>query len=80
VRAETTPALRGPACSSQPPNSAVARPRKTKNRVNIQPSIEIFQSQVVDVISAKKPILAGQAIDSLMPIAFDSGSQNTEKP
>src|SRR5881628_2307368 len=40
--ADTTPALRGPACSSQPPNSAVDSPRNTKNSVNIQPSIEIF--------------------------------------
>ncbi len=72
--------MRGPACSSQPPNSAVARPRKTKNRVNIQPTIEIFQSQGVDVISAMKLMSAGQASDSLIPIAFESGSQNTEKP
>src|SRR6059058_2103625 len=78
--ADTTPALRGPACSSQPPNSAVDSPRNTKNSVNIQPSIEIFQSQVVAVIWARKPMSAGQPIDSLMPTAFESGSQNTEKP
>src|SRR4051812_5277430 len=76
----TTPALRGPACSSQPPNSAAAPPRKRKNSVNIHPSMEIFQSHVVAKISAKKLMSFGQAMDSLMPIAFDNGSQNTEKP
>ena len=31
--ADTTPALRGPARSSQPPHSAADEPRKTKNSV-----------------------------------------------
>src|SRR4051812_22392438 len=78
--ADTTPALRGPACSSQPPNSHADRPRKTKNIVYIQPSIEICQSQVDDRMRSISPISTGQASDSLMPIARDSGSQNTEKP
>src|SRR6185312_3781487 len=78
--AATTPALRGPARSSQPPQMAAAEPRKTKNRVNIHPSIEIFQSQVVAVISEKKLMSAGQATECVMPTAFESGSQNTEKP
>lgn len=32
------------------------------------------------MICAQKPMSAGQAIDSVMPSAFDNGSQNTEKP
>src|SRR4249920_3398549 len=76
----TTPALRGPARSSQPPHSAAEQPRKTKNSVYIQPSVEIFQSQVVTKSSVKKLVSLGQAIASLTPSAFDSGSQNTEKP
>jgi hypothetical protein len=78
--AATTPALRGPARSSQPPSSAAEVPSSTKNRVNIQPSMEIFQSQVVENSSAKKPRSGAQATGSFMPMALDSGSQNTEKP
>ena len=79
-RADTTPALRGPARSSQPPHSAAEQPRKTKNSVYIQPKVEIFQSQLVVNISAKKPTSGPHFTLSLMPKALDSGSQNTEKP
>ncbi len=78
--AATTPALRGPARSSQPPQRAAARPRKTKNSVYIQPSVEIFQSQLVTNSSWKKPMSGPHLMLSLMPSALDSGSQNTEKP
>src|SRR5512142_1549974 len=78
--AATTPALRGPAFSSQPPHSAAEEPRSTKNRVYIQPSVEIFKSQLVANICSKKPMSLGQSTAAPMPIACDSGSQNTEKP
>ena len=78
--AATTPALRGPARSSQPPQIAAEEPRKTKNSVYIHPSMEIFQSQVVVNTESKKPMSFGHASDSVMPSAFDKGSQNTEKP
>src|SRR5579862_517950 len=78
--AATMPALRGPACSSHPPQRAAAEPRNTKNIVYIHPSIEIFQSHVVAMISAKNDMSAGQATDLVRPTARDSGSQNTLKP
>jgi hypothetical protein len=55
-------------------------PRRTKNIVYIQPSMEIFQSQVDEKTCAKKPISAPQAMGAVTPRALDSGSQNTEKP
>src|SRR6516225_9435834 len=61
--AATTPALRGPTCSSQPPHTAAAQPRNTKNSVYIQPSVEIFQSHEVVKSSATKLMSAGQATD-----------------
>jgi hypothetical protein len=48
--------------------------------VYIQPSMEICQSQLDDRMRSSTPISAGHASASLMPSAFDSGSQNTEKP
>lgn len=78
--ADTTPALRGPARSSQPPQVAAEMPSSTKNRVYIQPSVEIFQSQVVVNSSWKKPTSGPHLMASLMPSALDSGNQNTEKP
>ena len=76
----TTPALRGPARSSQPPHKAAEQPRKTKNSVYIQPSVEIFQSQSLTNSSVKNPVPSGQASGCFTPRARDSGSQNTEKP
>src|SRR5512140_419484 len=78
--AATTPALRGPAFSSQPPHSAAEEPSSTKNRVYIQPSVEIFQSQLVANICSKKPMSLAHSTAPVMPMACDSGSQNTEKP
>src|SRR5262245_29389234 len=78
--AETTPALRGPARSSQPPQIAAAEPRITKNSVYIQPSSLIFQSQVVVNSAFRIPDPSGQAIEALPPSCRDSGSQKTLKP
>src|ERR1044071_4641809 len=77
--AETTPAFRGPARSSQPPQSAAEDPRNTKNSVYIQPRSVTRQSQVV-VNSARPRVRLGHATDCVTPSARDSGSQNTLKP
>ena len=79
-KAATTPAFRGPACSSQRPNTAAEEPRNTKNRVNIHPRVLIFQSQVVATIRWKKLMLSGQEIGAVIPTARLSGSQKTLKP
>src|SRR5215472_4034000 len=76
----TKPAFRGPARSSQPPHTAAAAPRKTKNSVYIHPSSLIFQSHVVANARAMNDMSAGQATDCVMPMARDSGSQNTLNP
>ncbi len=77
----TTPALRGPARSSQPPQMAAAQPRKTKKSVYIQPSVATCQSQLVVNNCAKKPMSLAQAAPApAVCKALDSGSQNTEKP
>src|SRR5689334_7042709 len=78
--AATMPALRGPACSSHPPQIAAAEPRNTKNIVYIQPSIEIFQSHVVEKTSAMNDMSAGHATDLPIPMACDKGNQNTLNP
>ena len=77
--AATTPALRGPTRSSQPPQIAAETPSNTKNNVNIQPMLAMRQSQVV-VKSSCTSEMSGQVLDAVMPSARDSGSQNTEKP
>ncbi len=46
----------------------------------IQPSVDTFQSQLDENTEAKKLMSAGHSTGLLMPIAFDSGSQNTLKP
>src|SRR5260221_9211232 len=79
-QAATTPAFLGPAISSQRPNVAAAEPRKTKNSVNIQPSVLIFQSQVVAVRRAHASIESGQGIEWVIPTARLSGSQKTLNP
>ncbi len=71
--------MRGPARSSQPPQIAAEEPSKTKNSVYIQPRLDIRQSQLV-VNSSPINVRSGQATDLVMPIARDSGSQNTLKP
>jgi hypothetical protein len=78
-QAATTPALRGPTRSSQPPHIAADTPRITKNKVNIQPMLATRQSQVV-VNSSSINDMVGQLLLAVIPSARDSGSQNTEKP
>src|SRR5262249_45883860 len=77
--AATTPALRGPARSSQPPQSAAARPSTTKKSVYIQPRLATRQLQVVVNNSLITEMLA-QDGSAVPPIARESGSQNTENP
>src|SRR5262249_32143780 len=77
--AAATPALRGPARSTHPPNAAAEIPRNTKNSVYIQPRLATFQSQVV-VMSSAKMDMSGHVLGAVKPIARDKGSQNTEKP
>src|SRR5215468_4799364 len=77
--AATTPALRGPARSSHPPQIAADEPSTTKNSVYIQPRLEMRQSQVV-VKSSPKSVMSGQATLLSRPMARESGSQNTLKP
>ena len=74
-----TPALRGPERSTQPPNTAAEMPRKTKNKVYIQPRLATRQSQVV-VNNSVASDISGQAFDAVTPMARDNGSQNTLKP
>ena len=77
--ADTTPALRGPARSSHPPQSAADDPRKTKKSVYIHPRSATRQSHVV-VNSSCRMVMSGQAFALETPSARDSGSQNTLKP
>src|SRR6516162_7303419 len=77
--AATTPALRGPTRSSQPPQIAAETPSSTKNNVNIQPMLATRQSQVV-VSSSSHSDMSGQALVAVSPMARDSGNQNTLKP
>ncbi len=77
--AATKPALRGPARSSQPPNTAADRPSITMPMVKMINRLVTCQSQLV---VKRSPITdgLGQATDLSMPIARDSGSQNTLSP
>src|SRR5262249_7733551 len=77
--AATTPALRGPARSSQPPQTAADDPSNTKKSVYIQPRLETRQSQVV-VKSSPTSVRSGHATLLSRPIARESGNQNTLKP
>ena len=79
-KAATTPAFRGPACSSQRPKIAAEEPRKTKNRVYIQPRVLICQSQEVANTRWKKLMLSGQDTGSVIPMARLNGSQKTLNP
>ncbi len=78
--AATTPALRGPACSSHLPKIAAEEPRKTKKRVYIQLRWLICQSQLVLTTRSKNVVPLGQGTGSVMPIARLNGSQKTLKP
>src|SRR5205809_6647210 len=77
--ADTTPAFRGPARSSHPPQSAADDPRKTKNSVYIHPRSDTRQSQVV-VKSAARSVRLAHATGCVTPSARDNGSQNTLNP
>src|SRR5262252_9185628 len=77
--AATTPALRGPARSSHPPQIAADTPSSTKNSVYIQPMLATRQSQV-RVNNSPQSVIPGQAFVSVTPSARDSGSQNTLNP
>ena len=79
-QAATTPALRGPARSSQLPQMAADEPKITKNTVYIHTKVVTCQSQLVVKSWVKKLLSAAHLMDSLMPKALDNGSQNTEKP
>lgn len=72
--------MRGPTRSSQPPQIAAEEPSSTKNSVYIQPRSATFQSHAVVNSEAARPTSAAQATGLVMPIAWLSGSQNTEKP
>src|ERR1700733_973734 len=78
--AAITPALRGPARSSQPPQTAAAMPKTTINRVNTQFRSATSQSQLVVNKAFRMPDPAGQATGLLPPMARDNGSQKTLKP
>ncbi len=77
--AAMNPALRGPACSSQPPHSAAEMPRNAMKNSNVCVTSGTFQLQVVENIIVKTPCALqlgspGPASSLLI------GSQNTEKP
>src|SRR5204863_1748458 len=78
-QAATTPALRGPTRSSQPPQIAAETPSRTKNNVYIQPMLATRQSQVV-VNNSCASDMSGHVLLAVTPNDRDSGSQNTEKP
>src|ERR1700754_1835418 len=78
--AHTPPALPRPARSSHPPQVAAEIPSSTKKSVYVHPSMEIFQSQVVVKSCATTLMSRGHSSDLPIPIALDSGSQNTENP
>src|SRR5689334_22831275 len=78
-QAATTPALRGPERSSQPPQIAAAEPRKMKNSIYIGDRSTMRQSQVV-VNSDERSDGSGHATNFVMPIERESGSQNTLNP
>ena len=73
------PALRGPACSSQPPQIAAAMPSTAMNVSKTCVSDGTLQLQVVVVSSAKKPIF-WQAAASAPATMWLIGSQKTENP
>ncbi len=68
--------MRGPARSSQPPNSAAEMPRNTMPISKVTTVEESGQLQVVVVSRSKKPRLL-QAAESPPGMAFASGFQNT---
>ena len=90
-KAATTPALRGPTRSSQPPQMAAEVPSNTKNRVYIQPRLNWLQLQlvaksacIVSAILSPNVVAAAEHSGTALPSAPKSapcnGFQNTLKP
>ena len=77
--AATSPALRGPSRSSQPPNNAAERPRNTIPIVKVQRRSLTRQLQVV-VNSASVSDIVLQAASVSPEMALLSGSQKTLRP
>ena len=78
--AATTPALRGPARSSQPPQIAAATPSNDEEQ-------RIHPAHARDFpVACRREQLAARSTypdmrsAAVKPIARDSGSQNTQKP
>src|SRR4051794_5681472 len=87
----TTPALRGPARSSHPPQIAAETPSSTKKKVNIQPRSNWLQLQSVAVKALIVPAAfspnvvapaehSGSGLPSAPRSTPCSGFQKTEKP
>jgi len=74
-----TPARRGPARSSQPPNAAADSPRKTIPSSKVTSRLLTRQSHVV-VNSSCISDMSGHATGFEMPRACDRGSQKTLSP
>ncbi len=77
--AATTPALRGPTRSSQPPQIAAAMPRNAMNSVNVKLTDGTDQLHVVVNRSVVQLASFGQD-PSGVASSFVIGNQNTEKP
>jgi hypothetical protein len=83
--------LRGPACSSQPPQIAADEPSTTKKSVNIQPRSNCVHSQFVAVSAVSVPTVlsqnvvaapaqAGTFVPVAVPTERDKGNQKTLNP
>ena len=76
--AETTPALRGPACSSQPPHNAADTPSMKMNSVKVTLTAGTVQLHCVENSSAISDCCVHSA--AAFPTSLVIGSQNTENP
>ena len=77
--AEMKPALRGPACSSQPPQIAAEMPSTAMNISKTWVTEGTVQLQDV-VKSSSTKLCAAQALASAFGTSRVMGSQKTEKP
>src|SRR5581483_2699681 len=78
--AATSPVLRGPERSAQPPQSAAEEPRKMKNRMGITCRSATCQSQVLVNRRPISPTSAAHLTGAVIPSALVRGKVNTEKP
>lgn len=78
-QAAIAPDLRGPARSSQPPNTAAEMPRTAMNNSNVTVS-ELTRQLHVVVNSSCHNDTRAQESGTGPASAFDSGNQNTENP